>query len=266
METSSLTNWKHYNNPVFEYEADYMDYYSPWSGHKIFIYNLIRNLEPQNIIELGTHKGTSLFSMAQAIKDGKIKCRLSGVDTWEGDINTGGYNTETVLGAVKATLKKHYSKVDVNLMKMYFDEALEKTPDASMDIIHIDGLHTYDAVKHDFETWLPRLKKDGIILFHDTVVMKEDFGVIQYWAELTKQYPVNAEFLHSFGLGVIVIGDKYKDIPAIIEKYRASYLEYSYEKTKYEAYLGNEVRNELESIKQSSFWKLKERVKKIVRR
>jgi hypothetical protein len=243
-----------------------MDFYTPWSGHKIFVYNLVRNILPSKIIELGTHKGTSLFSMAQAIKDGKSNCQLIGVDTWQGDINTGGYNTESVLGSVKSIVKDFYPTVDVKLMQMFFNEALSKTADKSIDILHIDGLHTYEAVKHDFETWLPKVKEDGVILFHDIVVEREDFGVIQYWGELKKQYPTHFEFLHSFGLGVIVVGDKFKKLPSIIEKYHVDYLKYSYEKTKYEAYLGNELCKEIISIKNSSFWRTKERLKKIIGR
>lgn len=264
METPALVNWKHYNEPIFNYEERYMDFYTPWSGHKIFIYNLIRNVAPSKIVELGTHKGTSLFSMAQAIKDENINCQLIGVDTWQGDINTGGYNTETVLGSVKAIIKKYYSSVDIQLMQMFFDEALAKTADKSIDILHIDGLHTYEAVKHDFETWLPKLKENGIVLLHDIIVDRVDFGVIRYWGELKMQYPNHFEFLHSFGLGVILIGDNLNELPSIIDKFHNSYLKYSYEKTKYEAYLGNELRNEIISIKNSSFWRIKEKLKKVI--
>jgi hypothetical protein len=266
METSTLASWKHYNDVIFNYEEKYSDYYTPWSGHKIFIYNLIRNIKPSKIVELGTHKGTSLFSMAQAIKDGNINCKLSGVDSWQGDINTGKYDSETVLDSVKTIVNKYYPSVDIHLMQMFFDEALAKTEDKSIDILHIDGLHTYEAVRNDFETWLPKVKDNGVILLHDIVVEREDFGVIKYWGELKLQYPIHFEFLHSFGLGVIIVGENLKELPSIFDKFHVSYLQYSYEKTKYEAYLGNGYRNEIISIKNSSFWRAKERLKKIIGR
>ena len=39
-----------------------------------------------------------------------------------------------------------------------------------IDILFIDGGHTYDAVKLDFDTWFPRVKNSGFIVFHDYTV------------------------------------------------------------------------------------------------
>ena len=39
------------------------------------------------------------------------------------------------------------------------------------DFIFIDGDHTYDAVKRDFEDWFPLLASGGVLAFHDSAPM-----------------------------------------------------------------------------------------------
>ncbi len=68
-------------------------------------------------------------------------------------------------------------------------------------------MHSYEAVKHDFETWLPKLAPGAIVLFHDTNVYEEDFGVWRFWEEIQSHYPLNFEFKHSHGLGIIQLDD-----------------------------------------------------------
>jgi predicted O-methyltransferase YrrM len=38
----------------------------------------------------------------------------------------------------------------------------------SVDVIFIDGDHTYEAVRKDFEDWFPHVKTGGLIMFHDS--------------------------------------------------------------------------------------------------
>lgn len=191
----------HYYQPQFEYEALFRDHTWPWAGHKYFAYDLIRNTKPEVVVELGTHYGTSFFSMAQAAKDEKLNTELHAIDSWEGDPQAGFYD-ESVFDTVSKLQKTFYPKQKITLHKMYFDEAVSKFADASIDILHIDGLHTYEAVKHDFETWLDKVKPNGIVLFHDTNERNGDFGVYKLWEELEKKYDT-VQFLHSHGLGVL---------------------------------------------------------------
>lgn len=41
-------------------------------------------------------------------------------------------------------------------------------PDKYFDFIHLDGDHHYEAVKKDFDSYIPKLTDDGVMLIHDT--------------------------------------------------------------------------------------------------
>ena len=193
--------WKIHHKPKFEYESSYSDLGGPWSGHKYFAYDLVRAVQPKHIVELGSHLGCSLFSMAQAVKDTSLTTRIDAVDTWKGDEHAGFYSEE-VYETVQRIKKTVYPKQHINLVRMTFDEARKKYKKNSIDILHIDGLHTYEGVKHDFDTWIDAVHEDGIVLFHDTAVKKWGFGIYKLWDELKKDY-ATIDFPHSFGLGVL---------------------------------------------------------------
>ncbi len=172
----------------------------PWGGHRGWAYDLVRFMRPRVIAELGVHWGTSLFAFAQAVKDGGLESRLVGVDTWRGDDHTGPYGNE-VLDTVRGIAARFYGGVEFELLPMTFDEALARVPDGSIDLLHVDGFHEYDAVAHDFESWLAKLADDGVVLLHD-VADSTGYGSAEFWHDLSARYPSFA-FEHSWGLGVV---------------------------------------------------------------
>jgi len=173
-----------------------------WSGHIPFACDLIAALEPAVFVELGTYLGESYFAFCQAIQEHGSPCSAFAVDTWRGDQHTGDYS-EGVFADVERYNKSRYDAFS-SLLRMPFDEAAHRFPDESIELLHIDGYHTYDVVRHDFETWLPKLKPGGIVVLHDTAIRHADFGVWRYWAELRERYQT-FEFTNACGLGVVSI-------------------------------------------------------------
>ena len=183
-----------------------------WCGHVSFAGWIISQKKPQIFVELGTHSGNSYAAFCQAVQDFGLNTRCYAVDTWKGDAHTGAY-TDRVYDLLKKCNDINFAKFST-LLRKTFDEALDDFGDKTVDLLHIDGFHTYNAVKHDFDTWLPKLAPGAVVLFHDTCVYKDDFGVYKFWEELCKEYKNNINFLHSYGLGVIQVeGDKKQVLP-----------------------------------------------------
>jgi len=172
-----------------------------WVGHLPFAAWLIKTIQPGIFVELGTHTGNSYFSFCQAIEEAKLATKCYSVDTWQGEEHAGYYD-ESVYQQVNTHNQQNYAHFS-SLLRMTFDEAASLFENKSVQLLHIDGLHTYEAVRHDFETWLPKLAPGAIVLFHDTNVRERGFGVWKLWEELQERYPNNLEFIHSHGLGVL---------------------------------------------------------------
>jgi len=219
--------WNYYK-PKFEYENIFNDFDWAWAGHKFFAYDFIRNFKPKRIVELGTHKGTSFFSFCQAVKDGELDTELNAVDTWKGDKHAGFYGEE-IFDEVNVIKKTCYDSLNLNFLRKFFDDALSDFQDGSIELLHIDGLHTYAAVKHDFDTWLPKMSKNGVILLHDISEKTADFGVYKLWAELKEKYST-LEFHHSHGLGICFLNSKIIENLPVFEEIWRNYYELFHDK------------------------------------
>src|SRR3990167_9300637 len=177
---------------------------SAWHEHIPFAFWLISAARPRLFVELGTHAGASYCAFCQAIDRLAVDCRAFAVDTWRGDEETGFYGEE-VFEQLEAYHDQRYGRFS-RLVRSTFDEALSHFDDQSIDLLHIDGVHNYDAVRQDFESWSTKLSPRAVVLFHDINVRERDFGVSRLWEEVSASRP-HFTFDHGHGLGVLAVGD-----------------------------------------------------------
>jgi hypothetical protein len=177
--------------------------HSGWMGHGPFAAWLIGAHRPATLVELGTHFGFSYAAFCAAVRAGRLGTRCFAVDTWRGDEHAGFYD-DSVLRNFAAYHDPRYAGFS-ELLRMTFDEALPRFAARSIDLLHIDGRHFYDDVRHDYQSWLPKLSERAVVLFHDTAERQRGFGVYRLWAELAERHP-HFEFLHGHGLGVLGVG------------------------------------------------------------
>jgi hypothetical protein len=193
------------NHPIAFMQPRRFSPTSAWIQHIPFAAVLVDLLQPRTIVELGVHHGDSYCAFCQAVGELKLSTKCFGIDTWRGDAHAGFY-PQQVLDALRMHHDPLYAGFS-SLIQSDFDSAASRFEDGSLDVIHVDGLHTYDAVKHDFETWRPKAIESGVMLFHDTVVKHKDFGVWKFWEEVSPRYP-SFNFEHGAGLGVLAVGQR----------------------------------------------------------
>ncbi len=175
--------------------------FSTWVDHLCFAYDLIETLRPKITVELGVYNGLSFFTFCQSMVENDVEGVAYGIDCWEGDEHTDSYD-DSIYQDVAEHARAHYRGMTY-LLRMFFNEALQHFEPDSIDLLHIDGLHTYEAVQEDFNNWYPKVKPGGIVLFHDVMARIKDFGAWKFFEELEAEHDEIFRFNHGFGLGVL---------------------------------------------------------------
>jgi hypothetical protein len=190
-----------------------------WIGHIPFAFELIGRLRPRVVVELGTYSGSSFAAFCQAVEAAGLEATCHGIDLWEGDIHMGRFDEE-LFREIDGYLKANHPRTAA-LIRKDFNAAVHDFADGSVDLLHIDGTHTFEAVSNDFNTWLPKMSDRSVVLFHDINVTVENvgqpalkFGVRRFFDGVKHAYP-HFEFAHCYGLGVLVTG---ANVPAEVEE------------------------------------------------
>jgi predicted O-methyltransferase YrrM len=158
---------------VYKYTQNWFD------GNKPIWDNVIPQMAPNKILEVGSYEGNSACYMIETIgahKDIEIHC----VDTWEGSIeHQQGGHAQTDMSAVQhrfnynveTATKKVNSKIDLVVHKGYSNVILPKLltegKQEYFDFVYVDGSHQAPDVLFDAVVAFNLLKIDGVMAFDD---------------------------------------------------------------------------------------------------
>ena len=182
-----------------------------WVPHIPFAFWLLEALAPRTVVELGTMSGNSYSAIAQAIQTLGLDASCYAVDSWTDHSPTGSCGAE-LFEEWSAFHDRHFGAFS-RIVRSTFDEALTTFEDGSIDLLHINGLCSHESVRHDFESWLPKLSPKAVVLLHNINARELGFGVWQPWEQLKDRRPC-FEFVHGHGLGVVGVG---RDLPTAMQ-------------------------------------------------
>lgn len=172
--------------------------HSTWRDLGPVAFELVCHLKPRRIVELGSYGGYSACVLGLALKKIGEGGELVAVDTWEGDSQAGFYSS-AVFDQFNAFRGSLGLEGVIKPLRSDFRDA-SRTLAPGIDLLHIDGWHTFRAVRQDFNRFRPLLAPGATVLFHD--VNAHFFGMRLFWWLLTRKHRC-ALVPYSFGLGLL---------------------------------------------------------------
>jgi predicted O-methyltransferase YrrM len=124
-----------------------------------YLWQLVRGLGPGTLVEIGRYRGGSTFLLAAAMAEGS---RLVSYDLHVKG-GSGAERDRRLLAALEAAGLADRVELVVG------DSRTAPAPDEPCVLVFVDGDHSYEGVRADYERWRTRLAPGGHLLFHDAV-------------------------------------------------------------------------------------------------
>jgi len=174
----------------------------------ISLLNEVQKLNPRRILEVGTANGGTLFLLSHVAH---ASANIVSVDLPGGKFGEGYAWWRTPLYRRFAGKGQtiHLLRGDSHSLDIY--EKIRKTVDNELfDVVFIDGDHSYDGVKKDFELYGSIVRKGGLVAFHDIAEPADpEIQVDRFWNEIKRRYRhlevISRVNQRGYGIGVLYV-------------------------------------------------------------
>lgn len=145
---------------------------------------LVAEYRPRTVLEIGTMKGGTLRAWCECATDDAV---ITSIDLpngrWGGD-QVSEEDAERLSTYAGEGQTLHLIRGDSH------DPAIRARVRTPIDFLFIDGDHTYEGVKQDFEDYSPLVVEGGLIAFHDILPHPQvpECDVCDLWAEIRDAY------------------------------------------------------------------------------
>ena len=147
---------------------------------------IVASIRPRKVLEIGTFQGGTLCMFARLSAP---RATIISIDLPGGKFGGGQTQLRSLLYHMfgKVFQRMHLIRGDSHSKEV---SAKVRNILHSLDILFIDGDHTYEGVQHDFLSYSPLVRSGGIIAFHDIAEHTPETGceVFRFWNEVKTSY------------------------------------------------------------------------------
>jgi predicted O-methyltransferase YrrM len=168
------------------------------------LFNDVKALHPQTVVEIGTHRGGTLYLWTHLAQP---NATLISIDLPGGKFG-GGYSP------FRVPIYRRFARDQQQLHLLRADSHSPSTLDETkrllagcpIDFLFLDGDHTYAGVTQDWEMYSPLVRPGGLIVFHDIAGNYADTHVKQLWDTIKLNHS-HREYIANpggkFGIGLL---------------------------------------------------------------
>ena len=136
------------------------------AAERALLYRLAISAPPRPVLEIGSYLGASAYFLAAAVADARRAVRVICVDTWQNDAMTEGVrDTFQQFLANTQEFTEHIAPMR-GFSHEIVDEARSQAPDG-LGMLFVDGDHSWEGVRRDWDCYRPLLGPGALIAFHD---------------------------------------------------------------------------------------------------
>ena len=146
-------------------------------------------------VEVGVWRGDFSAAMINHLKPA-VFFAVDPYELFEGMVSAPGpeFTNQRTLDKLAEQVQNRMSSLGHNLIRKKSVDAAEEFKNNSIDVVYIDGDHTYGGVKADIGAWWPKVKPGGILAGHDYCTGKTGLGYEYGVIEAVQEF-ANAEGL-----------------------------------------------------------------------
>lgn len=169
-----------------------------------WLLEILRADPPRTVVEIGTQYGGTLFVWTRvATRDAVIATIDAGISVFGSYAPLALVCRAMALGDQRVETLFAADSHDPRTLDR-LREALAGRP---VDFLFIDGDHSYEGVKQDFDMYAPLVRPGGIVAFHDTAAVGSPAEpVADYWNDFKRDHETLEIVDEEFPLGVCGIG------------------------------------------------------------
>jgi len=166
--------------------------------------NFVKTQKPKYVLEIGTAFGGTLFLLSRTVSKDAIIISL--------DLPRSKYGISYQKWRTKLYYTFALPNQQVCLIRgdshdtKTLNEVKKILNGNKIDLLYVDGDHSYNGVKKDFELYSQLVNDNGFVVFHDILLDGyKNYNVNKFWKEIKNRYE-NFEFVENLNQGFAGFG------------------------------------------------------------